>query len=74
MTRDELGLWMAYVEENGPLNLPLRIESAVARAVAPFLNNKSPRDLMVWPKPPEQEASIDDVFGLLKSAAKSRTN
>jgi hypothetical protein len=68
MSNSELQTWVAYVEENGPLSQSLRLEAAVARAVAPFLKLK-PSDLMVWPKPPEQEASINDVLGVLKTAA-----
>jgi len=72
MTQEELNLWVAYVAENGPLNPSLRIESAVARAVAPFLKNTKPRDLMPWPREPEQDASIDEVFGVLMAASKSK--
>lgn len=72
MTQEELNLWVAYVAENGPLNPSLRIESAIARAVAPFMKNVKPRDLMPWPREPEQEASINEVFGVLMSASKSK--
>lgn len=72
MTQEELNLWVAYVAENGPLNPSLRIESAVARAVAPFMKNVKPRDLMPWPREPEQDASIDEVFGVLMAASKSK--
>lgn len=67
MGRDELSLWEAYVTENGPLNLPLRIESAIARIGAPFLGKSvKPRDLMVWPKEPEPEATPENVLLLLR--------
>lgn len=72
MTQEELNIWVAYVAENGPLNPSLRIESAVARAVAPFMKNVKPRDLMPWPREPEQDASIDEVFGVLMAASKSK--
>jgi hypothetical protein len=61
MTQEELNLWVAYVQENGPLNLALRIESAVARAVAPFLKNVKPRDLMVWPIEQEKEPTLEEM-------------
>lgn len=50
MTVDEMALWRAYTDENGPLFAPLRLESAVARAVLPFLKNAKMRDLMPWPR------------------------
>lgn len=51
MTIDELSLWRAYTDENGPLFAPLRLESAVARAVLPFLKKGTQlRDLMTWPR------------------------
>lgn len=61
MSQEELNLWVAYVQENGPLNLALRIEAAVARAVAPFLKNAKPRDLMVWPREPEKEPTLEEL-------------
>lgn len=73
MPQSELNTWVAYVEENGPLNLPLRIESAIARAVTPFLKGVSPRDLMVWPKEPDKPADIKAVFAGFKDLA-SRGN
>lgn len=71
MTQDELNTWVAYVEENGPLNQSLRTEAAVARAVSPFLKNTKPRDFMVWPREPEKPASLKDIFGVLLTASKS---
>lgn len=50
MTVDELAVWRAYVDENGPLNPSLRVESAIARAVLPFLKGAKMRDLMPWPR------------------------
>ena len=61
MPNDEVGLWVAYVVENGPLNLPLRIEAAIARAVSPFLKNTKPRDLMVWPREREPELTPKEM-------------
>lgn len=70
MTADELRTWEAYVEENGPLNFPLRIESAIARSAAPFMGKSvRPRDLMIWPREPEPEATPEAIFLALKKAA-----
>lgn len=71
MTQDELNTWVAYIEENGPLNQSLRMEASIARAVSPFLKNTNPRDLMMWPRQPEKPASLKDVFGVLLTASKS---
>lgn len=65
VTQDEVNLWVAYIEENGPLNLALRVESAVARAVAPFLKDAKPRDLMPWPREREPEMSTEDMAAAL---------
>lgn len=73
MQQSELDMWVAYVEENGPLNLSLRIESAIARAVAPFLKDAKPRDLMIWPKEPEKPADINTVFAGFQNLASQRT-
>lgn len=67
MSQSELNLWVAYVEENGPLNPMLRVEAAIARAVSPFLKGVKPKDLMIYPRETEQPVSIDAVFALLKS-------
>lgn len=73
MDRAELQTWIAYVDENGPLNIPLRIEAALARSTAPFMGRQvKPRDLMVWPKEPEQEASLAETFALFKGLAKPK--
>jgi hypothetical protein len=73
MSQEELNLWVAYVQENGPLNLALRIESAVARAVVPFLKNAKPRDLMVWPREPEKVPDLEEMkvglFSMFKNLA-----
>lgn len=67
MPMAELGTWVAYVNKNGPFNTALRIESAIARAVAPFMGkNVKPRDLMIWPRQPEPEANIEGVFAMFK--------
>lgn len=64
VTQDEVNLWAAYMEENGPLNIALRVEAAVARAVAPFLKNTKPKDLMPWPKQ-EQDIETQDMASSL---------
>jgi hypothetical protein len=62
MTIDELGLWRAYVDENGPLFAPLRLESAVARAVLPFLKKGSQmRDLMPWPRESKRVLTTEEA-------------
>lgn len=65
-------MWQAYVAENGPLNIPLRIEWAVARAAAPFMGRDvKPRQLAPFPREPEPEGnpSAADAFALLKGLA-----
>ena len=74
MTQDELNTWVAYVDESGPPHLALRIESAIARAVAPFLKNAKPRDLMPWPKEPEPEATPESAFLLFKNLSSKTRN
>lgn len=69
ISQDELNTWVAYVEENGPLSTPLRIDAAIARAVTPFLRNAKPRDLMPWPKEPEPEATPEALFLKFKNLA-----
>lgn len=73
MSRAELQTWIAYIDENGPLNPAMRIEAAIARAAAPFMGRQvKPRDLMPWPKEPEQEASLAETFALFKGLAKPK--
>lgn len=69
MGQNELVMWEAYAVENGPLNSSLRIESAVARAVSPFLKNAKPRDLMPWPREPEPEATPEKLLLMFKNLA-----
>lgn len=71
MTAAELTAWVRYVNEFGPLNLAWRIDFAVARAAAPFMGKDiTPKNLMVWPKIEEQEATPEDVLSLLRGAKK----
>lgn len=70
MTNAELQIWVAYVEENGPLNPTLRMEAAIARAAAPFMGPKvKAKDLMPFPRIPEPEADPQVMLAMLKSAA-----
>jgi hypothetical protein len=72
MTNAELQIWVAYVEENGPLNPTLRMEAAIARAAAPFMGPKvKAKDLMPFPRIPEPEADPQVMLAMLKSAAAS---
>jgi hypothetical protein len=77
MSYDELQTWVAYVDENGPLNPALRLEGAVARAVAPFLKNTKAKDLMPWPRQQEVELPPKDMAAQLAAKFKglaSQTN
>jgi hypothetical protein len=70
MTNAELQIWVAYVEENGPLNPTLRMEAAIARAAAPFMGPKvKAKDLMPFPRIPEPEADPQVMLAMLRSAA-----
>jgi hypothetical protein len=75
MSQDELQTWVAYVEENGPLNPSLRLEAAVARAISPFLKNTKPADMMLWPRKQEPIATPETTFLMFKNlATASRKN
>lgn len=69
MTQDEMQTWVAYVEENGPLNSSLRIESMLARVAAPFFKQVKPRDLMIWPRQQEPEATPEKLLSMFKNLA-----
>lgn len=69
MSMEELATWEAYATENGPMNLALRIEAAVARAVSPFMKNSKPRDFMPYPIEKEPEATPDKLFMMFKNLA-----
>lgn len=60
---------MLYREQYGPFNAALRIESQLAKLGSYFISGKSQRDLCTWPKEPEEEATLEGVFGMLKVAA-----
>jgi hypothetical protein len=67
MTVDELSLWRAYTDENGPLFAPLRLESAVARAVLPFLKGAKMRDLMPWPREAPRVLTTDEAKQFIRN-------
>jgi hypothetical protein len=70
ITYHEIQGWELFEEEYGPLHLALRIERSIAQAVQPFLKDAKMRDLMPWPKEPEQEATVEDFMRMLKPAKK----
>jgi hypothetical protein len=74
MTQGELQTWVAYVEENGPLNPMLRMEAMLAKIASPFFKNSKPKDWMTWPRLPEPEATPETMLMALKnlSAASKR--
>lgn len=73
MSITELATWDAYVYENGPLDLALRVDAAVARAVARTHRGVAFRDLMPFPRQPEQVPEVDQMksglMGIFKKAA-----
>ena len=70
MSATEWHVWQLYRQKNGPLNPMLRLDAAVARAVSPFIPKTKPRDFMPWPKEVEQEATVENLFALIKTAAR----
>lgn len=58
-----------YRETYGPFNAPLRFERALAGLGAYFIKGKSQRDLMTWPKEPEQEPTPEGLFAIFKGLA-----
>lgn len=70
MTQGELQTWVAYVEENGPLNPMLRMESMLARIASPFFKNSKPKDWMIWPKIPEPELTPQEMAHVLLAKMK----
>jgi hypothetical protein len=76
MTGHELMGWKLFEDEFGPLNIGLRFDAAIARAVHPFLKSGTPIEaLMPWPKKidsgEEAPSDIRDAFKLLTSASKA---
>ena len=74
MTQGELQTWVAYVEENGPLNPMLRMEAMLAKIASPFFTNSKPKDWMTWPRLPEPDATPEALLSMFKnlSAASKR--
>ena len=74
MTQGELQTWVAYVEENGPLNPMLRMEAMLAKIASPFFKNSKPKDWMTWPRIPEPDATPEALLSMFKnlSAASKR--
>ena len=69
MTQEELGLYVAYMEENGPFNPMLRLEMAIARGISPFMGRGyKPKDWMLWPKV-EKKPSLEEWAARLKVAS-----
>jgi hypothetical protein len=72
MTFAEFSNWLAFERIYGPVNPLLRLDAAVARAVAPFLKRDARvrEYLMPWPKEPVEEespASVEQVMQLLSA-------
>jgi hypothetical protein len=73
LTLDEFTSWLAYAEENGPLNPMIRFDAAIARAVRPFVKGDF-KSLMPYPKQPEREATMDDFMNILRASKKKDVN
>lgn len=72
MTYAERQDWIRYVNKNGPLNLALRMDAAIGRAVLPFLKRGTRlQDLLPWPKEQEVEGTPQNVAEVLMAAFKS---
>lgn len=71
MSYAEFQDWLLYVRENGPLNPLLRLESAIGRAVLPFLKKGTRlQDVMPWPR--QMEMATPEAIGqVLMQAFKS---
>lgn len=79
MTADDFGRLSLYRRKRGPLNPMLRMDAGFALLAASVFNaagvkrrdgqpfNQS--DFMQWARDEEPEASIESVFGLIKSKA-----
>ena len=48
----------------------LRNERALARMTALHFKSLDPNKLLEWPKEPEEEATLEGVFGMLKRMGK----
>lgn len=65
--RDKL---LQYRHQYGPFNAPLRMERMLAKTASLHFKGLDPSKLMEWPKEEPQEATLDGVFGMLKSVAR----
>src|SRR5690606_14575415 len=65
--RDKL---VQYPEQDGPAHMGLRHERAPARMTALHVKGLDPNKLLEWPKEPEEEATLEGVFSMLKGMGK----
>lgn len=63
---------MQYREQYGPFHMGLRNERALARMTALHFKGLDPNKLLEWPKEPEEEATLEGVFGMFKSMSKKK--
>lgn len=75
LSYDEFLAWIAYVKKRGSLNVGMRIEAGAALvtyAVARTSGDKTAeiRKFMPHADEPANEASIGDVFAMLKAKAR----
>jgi hypothetical protein len=57
----ELLDWQTYAHEMGPLNMPTRIERAIARA----MSGAKPAEIAPWPKPSDEPSTVDQIASFL---------
>ena len=79
MTAEDFGRLALYRNKRGPLNPTLRMDAGFALVASSVLNAAGVKkrdgqpfhqsDFMQWARDEEPEASIESVFGLLKSKA-----
>ncbi len=74
VSQEEIQTWVAFVEENGPINPMLRMEAMLAKIASRFFKNSKPKDWMTWPRLPEPEATPEALLSMFKnlSAASKR--
>ena len=60
---------MLYRDKYGPFNLALRQDAAIARAMTRVVGGRV-RDFMPWPQEQEQEATLEGLMSILRSARK----
>ena len=64
---------MLYRQQYGPFNTALRLEQMMAKTTALHFKSMDPQKLLTWPKEPDQDATIEGVFGMLKTVARKET-